>query len=695
MSNVRAPVDIVAPASSIIAPFYGAQTGGNNPTLALSTNLGTATDSYSILNGTSFAAPIISGAISLMQSAAKTLPELSDNSEALESMVLKSILLNSATKITGWNNGQSNISGVITTTQSLDYSMGAGSVNLASSYTNQTHGQKGVSGSEQGNQGIVNSFGWDHGSSTIGGTNSYQLSGLFSSNTTMSATISWLRQRAMNTNSSTANATDIAEANLDLKVWSMNKDGSIGNLVASSQSDYNVVEQLYFQLPNSGYYIIGVNYKTNSFDNTGTWGTSTNKQNYGLAWNATSTNYIYWQSGNWSDNGSWNSTPDGSGAGISNSSIAVATVFGNGNISQPNTSTSVEGAQYTKGLVFQTTEATLDGVSSAILNIGTEGVKIESVTTGPTLFENNLSLNLQGNQTWANNSSQTLTVLGLITGNGNLTISNSTAQSKIKLSNLGYQGSAINGGAGTTEINGVISNTVTSISQVGVGTLELNAINSYTGSTTVTNGTIKVNGSISSSALTTASNAGTLGGSGTVGNTLITAAGTISPGNSPGLLTIDGDLTWDLNSNYNWQVYDATGSAGLSYDSINVTGVLNLLLLNPNERFNINIWSLSNPNLDQSGIAINFDENQDYIWTIVSTTEGITGFDPSFFNLNLSPTNNTGGFQNPINGNFSLLVNNDDLILAYNTVPEPSTIALILITGIFFWIKIKYKKLKF
>jgi autotransporter-associated beta strand protein len=692
VTNARTVVDIVAPGSSIIAPFYGAQTGGNNPTLSGSTNLGTNPASYTALNGTSFAAPIVSGAASLMMSASKTLPELQGNSEATESVVIKALMLNGATKLTGWNNGQITNSGVVTTTQGLDFTTGAGSLNLAATYTNQTQGTKGVGFNVQGNQGVVEARGWDLGAALIGSTNTYLLSGLFSSNSTFTTTLSWLRQVSMNTSLGSTNATDIAEANLNLRVWTMNPDGSVGTLVGSSQSPYNVTEHLHFQLPNTGYYIVGVDYEANSFDNTGTWGSGTNQQKYGIAWNGSSTENIYWQSGNWDNDGNWNTQANGSGITTSNSSVVVNTVFGDSSPSQTPQSLIVEGNQFSKGLNFQSGDFSITSTNPTTIYVGINGLNVDSTTSGNISFSENTSLAIIGNQKWANNSSQLLEINGAITGFGNLQISNSTPLGGIVLSNVGNIGSISHTGNGVTSINGTISTSVNSVSQSGVGTLSLNGENSYTGGTSVTQGKLSVNGSIASSSLTTVSNQGTLQGSGTVGNASILSGGTINPGNSIGLLTIDGDLTWDINGNYNWEIYDSTGVAGIGYDTINVVGTLDLSLLGV-ESFNINLWSLSNPTMTQSGDAINFDPNQNYLWTIISTEEGIIGFNNNLFDINTLAYNNTDGFANALNGSFSISQNENDIILAYNTVPEPSTYALLLI-GLGIGLIIKKEKIK-
>jgi hypothetical protein len=79
--------------------------------------------------------------------------------------------------------------------------------------------------------------------------------------------------------------------------------------------------------------------------------------------------------------------------------------------------------------------------------------------------------------------------------------------------------------------------------------------------------------------------------------------------------------------------------------------------------------------------------NQSYLWTIVSTETGITGFDPAFFDINTLAFNGTSGFGNDLNGSFSLSVQDSDLVLAYNAVPEPSAIALISLSACYFWLR--------
>lgn len=80
-----------------------------------------------------------------------------------------------------------------------------------------------------------------------------------------------------------------------------------------------------------------------------------------------------------------------------------------------------------------------------------------------------------------------------------------------------------------------------SLTKIGTGTLTLTGANTYTGNTIINGGTLIVDGSIVSP-FTFVNPGGTLGGHGFIGGSVINN-GTVSPGNSPGTLTIHGNYS--------------------------------------------------------------------------------------------------------------------------------------------------------
>jgi autotransporter-associated beta strand protein len=205
------------------------------------------------------------------------------------------------------------------------------------------------------------------------------------------------------------------------------------------------------------------------------------------------------------------------------------------------------------------------------------------------------------------------------------------------------------------------------LTKSGSGMLTLTGNNTYSGTTTIAGGTLRINGDHSGATGAVAVAAGgTLGGTGTVGGaTTIQSGGTLSPGNSPGMLTLNGDLTWTVGGNYNWQLYDAAGSAGSGWDFVTVGGVLDIQSSSANP-FNINLWTLSATGPDVNGASLNFDRTTDHSWRIASAAGGIQNFAAESFAINTLATNGTGGFANDTTGGaFRLAVNGNDLKLEF------------------------------
>jgi fibronectin-binding autotransporter adhesin len=235
------------------------------------------------------------------------------------------------------------------------------------------------------------------------------------------------------------------------------------------------------------------------------------------------------------------------------------------------------------------------------------------------------------------------------------------------------------------------------------GTLELTASNNtYTGSSQITGGTLAVGaaGAVTSSLVqidsagsfdVTAKVAGyevpatqTLSGSGTVVGSLVLGGGaTLSPGASPGTLSVSQDTTFAGGGNYNWQVLDAaTGGAGQStgWDLLSLGGSLTITATSVSP-FNVNLWSLSATGPDTDGPALNFDPSQPGSWTLVTAPGGISGFSADAFQVVTAAANGTGGFANDLaGGGFSVAQSGNSLNLVFAPVPEPA-VAILGATG--------------
>ena len=158
-------MDITAPGTNLYSAYYGGQTGGNAPHLPGSpAGPPGGPASYSLGRaGTSYAAPIVAGGAALLDdvSYATALPATSRDAR-----VIKANLLNSADKTVGWTNGQADDGfGVIRTTQSLDWALGAGQVNLDTAFDQYTAGTQDVPGLGGGN---VQTIGWDYATIAAG-----------------------------------------------------------------------------------------------------------------------------------------------------------------------------------------------------------------------------------------------------------------------------------------------------------------------------------------------------------------------------------------------------------------------------------------------------------------------------------------------------------------------------------------------
>ncbi|HEY3898205.1 MAG TPA: autotransporter-associated beta strand repeat-containing protein [Chthoniobacter sp.] len=173
-------------------------------------------------------------------------------------------------------------------------------------------------------------------------------------------------------------------------------------------------------------------------------------------------------------------------------------------------------------------------------------------------------------------NSATLTVVNI---NGN-TLSNAISNG------LGGNGTVIINSANTNTLSGVLSDGVSgklALTQMGAGTTILTKSESYSGATTVNDGTLVVDGSIAAASAVAVNTGGTLAGSGKLAGTVTLSSGaTLTPGDSagPGTLTI-GNLILNAGATSTFRLAQDTGTNDLVKVTSNLTlaGNLNVTAL--------------------------------------------------------------------------------------------------------------------
>ena len=227
----RAKPDIVAPGSLIHMP--------------------TLSGGWTDASGTSFATPMVAGGAALLIDMGR------DRGHATDPKVIKSVLLNSADKLAGWSH---------TSTQPLDYSQGAGQMNLRRAYSQYLPWEQ--------SPGDVGAVGWDTGSIDGSTEDLYAIDVNVPGGRIISATLSW--DRIVTTDGEDVEAVDYTFDHLDnLDLYLYDAD-DLTTPIASSVSTVDNVEHVYFTVAQSGRYVIGVEMTGAAPEDTET---------FALAWN--------------------------------------------------------------------------------------------------------------------------------------------------------------------------------------------------------------------------------------------------------------------------------------------------------------------------------------------------------------------------------------------------------------------------
>ncbi len=236
---------------------------------------------------------------------------------------------------------------------------------------------------------------------------------------------------------------------------------------------------------------------------------------------------------------------------------------------------------------------------SGVTTIGQGTLQLGNGTTpgsvGTNVIQDNglLILDLPGNNTFSNTVNGTggftmegSGVLALTTSNSWLggTIINSGGT--LQLAPGGWFGAGAVTDDGALVFNSLenlmVSNAVSgtgSLALAGSGTVALTAANAYTGGTTISNGTLLVNntsGSGTGTGNVTVSSGGRLGGSGAIaGSVIIDTAGSFSPGNPVGALTIGNNFTANSGAALNFTL-GATNDLAVVDGNLALSGTLNI-----------------------------------------------------------------------------------------------------------------------
>jgi fibronectin-binding autotransporter adhesin len=289
--------------------------------------------------------------------------------------------------------------------------------------------------------------------------------------------------------------------------------------------------------------------------------------------------------------------------------------------------------------------------TNAVIQIGrqtTSGV-LEYVGAGETT---NRQIQIGSASALANTGSGTI----LSNGSGALQFSNATFNVQDLVGSPARSLTLGGANADANTISGVIRNNdndtgkLISLVKQDSGQWILGGNNTYTGTTTVSAGTLLINGNqtTATGAVSVAAGA-TLGGSGTIGGATV-INGILAPGNSIGTLSINNNVTWNFNTDNEW-VFEL-GSAG---DTMLSPGTSDRLSINGN--FVKGTGTTFTFDFDGTGTA--------GWYQLVSWTGTGSSFDVS----NFQATNLAGS----LTGDFFL--QSDGLYL--QVIPEPASLGLL------------------
>jgi len=219
--------------------------------------------------------------------------------------------------------------------------------------------------------------------------------------------------------------------------------------------------------------------------------------------------------------------------------------------------------------------------------------------------------------------------------------------------------------------------------KTGSGVLNVGNSTGFAGKLNLQGGKTVVNQNVSSSVVV--GNGATLTGSGTVAALEVASGGSFAPGQKIGQFNVAGNAIWNGGGRYDLEVRDFLGGAGSGWDFFNVTGNLDIRATSTS-KFIIDIVSLLRDLTP--GNADNFWAKWDNSINIATAAGGVTGFDASAFDFDLSGFSNSRDYaawqthSNYAPGKFSVGLSQDgkSVLLNYaRAIPEPSSASLVMV----------------
>ncbi|MCG3179299.1 MAG: hypothetical protein BIFFINMI_01633 [Phycisphaerae bacterium] len=277
LAGTRTKPDIVAPGLSITMPT----TGGSA--------------AYATASGTSFSSPITAAAAALVIDYGK------DSGRSTDPRLIKAVLMNSATKLTGWSQQVGYYGTTRINYTPVDGAQGAGALNLTQAWT-QYSASTGT-GSKPGDVGLT---GWDVNVVAQNAPQDYTINQSLHAGQTLTATLIWFMDRtvgnynaaASNPYPSTTFSNDSFD-DLDLLLYKADVNGDpTGDPIVASISGWSPgsptdpttavygldsVEHIYFDITDPGDYVLRVRWAGEVFD----FVSDAQSENYALAWSVT------------------------------------------------------------------------------------------------------------------------------------------------------------------------------------------------------------------------------------------------------------------------------------------------------------------------------------------------------------------------------------------------------------------------